>query len=56
MELKNKWRVILHKEIGHVEIASFRTRREAEDFLLNRKELSHHLTGKDNVYTLEYVQ
>lgn len=56
MGLKNKWKVILQKEMGRVEIDSFRTKEEALDYLHNRKELTRHLTGDEDVYTLEYVK
>jgi hypothetical protein len=54
MRCKNKWNVVLHKEIGDVVIVSFTTKKQAEDYLLTRKELTHHLIGNQDVYTVEY--
>jgi|TARA_R110000824_G_scaffold210190_2_gene396001 hypothetical protein len=39
------WKLILKKEIGDVEINSYPTKKEAQEELANREQLTLHLTG-----------
>ena len=53
MSLFKKWNVVLHKEMGDVVVASLKSKKEAEDFIYHRKELTQHLVGDEDVYTVE---
>ena len=53
MALFKKWNVVLHKEMGDVVIASLKSKKEAEDFIYQRKELTQHLMGDQDMYTVE---
>tara|TARA_R110000796_G_scaffold110864_1_gene222408 strand:- start:571 stop:741 length:171 start_codon:yes stop_codon:yes gene_type:complete len=39
------WKLILKKDIGDVEINSYKTKKEAEEELQTRERLTQHLTG-----------
>ena len=40
------WKLLLKKEFDDVVVQSFRTKREAEDEILNRERLVQHLTKR----------
>jgi|21_taG_2_1085346.scaffolds.fasta_scaffold115521_2 hypothetical protein len=49
------WKLILNKEWGDVEIKSFDTKKEAEEELRNREQLTQHLTkqSSERVYEIK---
>jgi hypothetical protein len=53
MGLFKKWNVVLHKEMGDVVVASLKSKKEAEDFIHQRKGLTQHLVGNKDIYTVE---
>jgi len=53
MRQQNKWIVVLHKEEYNVIIDSFKTKKQAEDYLQTRKELTQHLIGDGDIYSVE---
>ena len=53
MALFKKWNVVLHKEMGDVVVASLKSKKEAEDFIHHRKELTQHLVGNKDIYSVE---
>ena len=49
------WKLVLRKERGDVEIKSFTTKKEAEEELQNREQLTQHVTGlpTERVYEIK---
>ena len=49
------WKLVLRKEWGDVEIKSFTTKKEAEEELQNREQLTQHITGlpTERVYEIK---
>jgi len=49
------WKVVLRKEWGDVELKSFTTKKEAEEELENREQLTQHVAGlpTERVYQIK---
>ena len=49
------WKLVLKKEFGNVVVENFRTKKEAEEELQNRTNLTKHLTGQSTrgVYEIQ---
>ena len=51
----SKWKLVLNKELGRVDLETFNTRKQAEDFIKYRTNLTRHL-GYEPDLTYEIVE